>query len=207
MMRTLPNSQRGVVLFLALIFLVAMTLAGVALVRSVDTGNIIAGNVAFKKSALMSSDRGIQIAYQWLSANQTSLTSDSPGNGYFSSLPDNGGTPGSTLAVWNDRNWVAESAWNSAVTLASDGAGNTTQYVIQRMCRLAGVAFDPTGANGQSCIRRTLSNGNAQNAGGTEGGSGGTYNGGYMIYYRVTTRVKGPRNAVSITQSTITVKP
>lgn len=206
-MKALPNSQRGVVLFLALIFLVAMTLAGVALVRSVDTGNIIAGNVAFKKSALMSSDRGVQVAYQWLSANQPSLNSDSPGSGYFSSLPDNGGSPGSTLAVWNDRNWVAESAWTSAVTLSSDAAGNTTQYVIQRMCKLAGVAFDPEGANGQVCIKRSLSKGNSQNAGGEEGGSGSSYNGAYMVYYRVTTRVKGPRNAVSITQSTITVKP
>ncbi|MCB4809849.1 hypothetical protein LG204_00795 [Methylovorus menthalis] len=206
-MRSLPNSQRGVVLFLALIFLVAMTLAGVALVRSVDTGNIIAGNVAFKKSALMSSDRGVQTAYQWLSANQPSLTSDSPGNGYFSSVPDNGGSPGSTLAVWNDRNWIAESAWTQAVTLSSDGAGNTTQYVIQRMCKLASVAFDPTGGNGQICIKRTIADGNPQNAGGSEGGGGGGYTGAYMVYYRVTTRVKGPRNAVSITQSTVTVKP
>ena len=206
-MRNLPNSQRGVVLFLALIFLVAMTLAGVALVRSVDTGNIIAGNVAFKKSALMSSDRGTQIAYQWLSANQPSLTSDSPGSGYFSSLPANGGSPGSTLAVWNDRNWVAESAWTSAVTLSSDAAGNTTQYVIQRMCKLAGVAFDPTGENGQLCIKRTMADGNSQVAGGVDGGGGGNFTGGFMVYYRVTTRVKGPRNAVSITQSTITVKP
>ncbi len=201
MMRPLPKSQRGVVLFLALIFLVAMTLAGVALVRSVDTGNIIAGNVAFKKSALMSSDRGIQIAYQWLSANQASLLSDSPGNGYFSSLPNNGGSPGSTLAVWNDRNWVAESAWTNAVTLAADGAGNTTQYVIQRMCKVAGVAFD---ADGQSCIKREIAN-NSQGAGGVDGGSPPSYKGKYMVYYRVTTRVKGPRNAVSITQSTITV--
>ncbi|ACT51831.1 pilus assembly PilX family protein [Methylovorus glucosotrophus] len=207
MMRASPNSQRGVVLFLALIFLVAMTLAGVALVRSVDTGNIIAGNVAFKKSALMSSDRGVQVAYQWLSANQASLTSDSPGNGYFSSLPANGGSPSSTLAVWNDRNWVAESAWSSAVTLSTDGAGNTTQYIIQRMCKLANVAFDASGTNGQVCIKRELADGNPQQAGGSEGSYGGSYTGNFMVYYRVTTRVKGPRNAVSITQSTITVKP
>jgi Tfp pilus assembly protein PilX len=200
-MNTMPNSQRGVVLFLALIFLVAMTLAGVALVRSVDTGNIIAGNVAFKKSALMSSDRGIQIAYQWLSANQSSLNSDSPGSGYFSSLPANGGSPGSTADVWNDRSWVAESAWSNAVTLAADGAGNTTQYVIQRMCKVAGTAFD---ASGQSCIKRQIAN-NSQGAGGLEGGGSSSYKGQYMVYYRVTSRVKGPRNAVSITQSTVTV--
>ena len=204
MMYTTPNAQRGVVMFLALIFLVAMTLAGIALVRSVDTGNIIAGNVAFKKSALMSSDRGIQIAYQWLSANQSSLNSDSPGNGYFSSLPANGGSPGSTVDAWNDRNWVAESAWSRAITLAADGAGNTTQYVIQRMCKVAGTAYN---AEGQSCVKRTVASGNSQGNVGIEGGGSNTLNGQFMVYYRVTTRVKGPRNAVSITQSTITVKP
>ena len=41
----LRRTQSGVVLFIALIVLVAMTLAGIAIMRSVDTGNQIAGNV------------------------------------------------------------------------------------------------------------------------------------------------------------------
>ena len=40
------TAQRGVVLFFALIALVAMSLAAVALIRSVDTSTIIAGNLA-----------------------------------------------------------------------------------------------------------------------------------------------------------------
>ena len=44
-----PGGQSGVVLFIALIVLVAMSLAGVALVRSVDTNLLIAGNLAFKQ--------------------------------------------------------------------------------------------------------------------------------------------------------------
>jgi Tfp pilus assembly protein PilX len=43
------SSQRGVVLLVALIILVALTLAGVALIRSVDTANIIAGNLSFHR--------------------------------------------------------------------------------------------------------------------------------------------------------------
>ena len=40
------SGQSGVVLFIALIVLVAMTLAGIAIMRSVDTGVAISGNVA-----------------------------------------------------------------------------------------------------------------------------------------------------------------
>ena len=45
--------QRGVVLFFALISLLAIMLAAVALIRSVDTSIMIAGNLAFKQAATM----------------------------------------------------------------------------------------------------------------------------------------------------------
>src|SRR4051794_33864237 len=48
--------QQGVVLLIALIVLVAMTLAGIGLVRSVDTGNMVAGNLAFKQGATLAGD-------------------------------------------------------------------------------------------------------------------------------------------------------
>lgn len=56
------GAQRGVVLFFALISLLAIMLAAVALVRSVDTSTIIAGNLAFKQSATSSGDAGTETA-------------------------------------------------------------------------------------------------------------------------------------------------
>ena len=53
-----PHSQRGVVLLIALIILVAMTLAGIGMMRSVDTGTLITGNLAFKQSTMNASDAG-----------------------------------------------------------------------------------------------------------------------------------------------------
>ncbi len=55
-------TQKGVVLFIALIVLVALTMAGIALVRSVDTANIIAGNLAFKEGTLQAADLGVEAA-------------------------------------------------------------------------------------------------------------------------------------------------
>jgi Tfp pilus assembly protein PilX len=49
---SLPSRIRGAVLFIALIVLVAMTLAGIAIMRSVDTATLIAGNLAFKQGTV-----------------------------------------------------------------------------------------------------------------------------------------------------------
>jgi len=74
--------QRGVVLFVALIALVVMSLAAVALIRSVDTATIIAGNLAFRQSATTSSDRGFNDpasgAMAWLTTTDNSNSTKDP---------------------------------------------------------------------------------------------------------------------------------
>jgi Tfp pilus assembly protein PilX len=65
--RTRQN-QRGVVLLIALIILVAMTLAGIGMMRSVDTGSVISGNLAFKQATLLSSDRAVSDGYNALAS-------------------------------------------------------------------------------------------------------------------------------------------
>jgi hypothetical protein len=61
--RRLParRAQSGVALIMVLIMLTAMAIAGVALVRVVDSANVISGNFAFRQSTLehgRSGDRG-----------------------------------------------------------------------------------------------------------------------------------------------------
>ncbi len=53
-----PGKQHGVVLLLTLIILVAMMMAGIGMMRSVDTGNVIAGNLAFKQATTHAADGG-----------------------------------------------------------------------------------------------------------------------------------------------------
>ena len=58
--RALPRRlrrQQGVVLYVALIVMIAMMLAGVAMLRSVGTGVGVAGNLAFKQNATLAGDR------------------------------------------------------------------------------------------------------------------------------------------------------
>jgi Tfp pilus assembly protein PilX len=73
------------VLFVALIVLIVMTLAGLALLRQMGIGTSIAGNVAFKENATSVADRGTEAARAWLIANSAITANDSPVDGYYSS--------------------------------------------------------------------------------------------------------------------------
>ncbi len=55
--------QRGAALFIALIALVFMMLAGIAMVRSVDTSNVIAGNLTFRQASLSVADVATETAF------------------------------------------------------------------------------------------------------------------------------------------------
>ena len=63
-----PRKQRGVVLLIALIILVAMTLAGIGMMRSVDTGSVIAGNLAFQQATMQANDQGTAIGFNSLTS-------------------------------------------------------------------------------------------------------------------------------------------
>jgi Tfp pilus assembly protein PilX len=62
--RRLParRAQSGVALIMVLIMLTAMAIAGVALVRVVDSANVISGNFAFRQSTLNIADLGVEAA-------------------------------------------------------------------------------------------------------------------------------------------------
>jgi len=178
------SRQHGIVLFVALIVLIVMTLAGLALMRQMGIGTSIAGNVAFKENATSVADRGTEAARAWLIANAAITSNDSLVDGYLSSW-----TAGIDPTVFD---WVG-----SARTLVDDQGqtGNTARIIIQRLCAVAGMsAIDPA----QTCSDFPI-----LNAGESKGGGGypsvlpGTAP---TPFYRVTTRVDGPRNTVSYTQ-------
>jgi len=188
--------QRGTVLFIALIVLVAMTLAGIAIMRSVDTAMLIAGNLAFKQATIQSSDNGVEQAYQWLLANRTLLANTNTGAGYYSSRP--GAEPD-----WND-----PLTWASAVSLGTDAAGNTTSYVIHRLCNCPDTLYNGTCATGpaQQCALTTASNVSPPPGQGDSFAVGAS---GYLedpkVYYRITVRTQGPRNTTSFVQSMVAI--
>lgn len=189
----MKNRQHGVVLFIALIILVAMTLAGIALVRSVDTNNIISGNLAFKQSSLLAADRGIQAAFVWLNENRDKLNNSHLDAGYFSSISGD-------FTGFGDADW--DNAKEVGVT---DSAGNTVEYVIHRLCSQPDTPYNSEngGVANQCSTSESSAPVNNAEAGGSMQVGASVFQTSPMIYYRVTTRVRGPRNAVSITQATL----
>ncbi|MEY4156666.1 MAG: Type fimbrial biosis protein PilX [Pseudomonadota bacterium] len=194
---SLPQRQDGVVLIIALIVLVAMTLAAIALTRSSDTNTVIAGNLAFQQSATHSGDTGVETAIAWLNANKagTTLDNDDATNGYAA----NGSNPAQSPAVgqsWNDY-WVQTLSARPPYTLPIDSAGNTVSYVIDRLCNNAGAK-----TGGAACIASpvvTAATGNAEEAGEKQ------LNAPSVVYYRITVRVAGPRNTVSYVQAVVSM--
>jgi type IV pilus assembly protein PilX len=194
------TSQRGTVLLIALILLVALSLAGIALIRSVSTSNMIAGNLAFQQGATHAADMGVETAVGFLEANSAVVAGVSA---LHSSVTSGAGTR--YVAVrqdpaagqsW-DAFWSATLAGSGAVnTLATDAAGNTVSFVIHRLCNSAGAPVYP---GCSSSPTDATSSGNSQGAGVIALTSP------RQVYYRVTTRVAGPRNTLSYVQVIVAI--
>jgi type IV pilus assembly protein PilX len=199
--RRLPTSrraQRGAMLIIALIVLVAMTLAGIAMMRSVDTGTVVAGNIAFKEATLHAADQGLQEAFAWLVSkagtadlNDDNNTAGAASVGYFSSVP--------TL----DPDWRDDSAWTNARQLnggIADSGGNVIYYQIHRICRVANCAPNAT-CGGIVNLCGTTPDSSAVSFEGVDQSQPNYFTRPPATHYRVTARSVGPRRSVAVVQT------
>jgi type IV pilus assembly protein PilX len=197
-----PRAQRGATLIIALIILVAMSLAGIATMRSVDTSAILAGNIAFKESATNAADQGLQAGQAWLTANAiaTALYTDNnvPGVssvGYYSSV--------TTL----DKDWSDPAQWTNSAALnggLADSSGNTVYYIVQRMCSLPACAPNATCGGVVNLCGATPDS--AEMSGeGLDMSQPNFFTKPPAIHYRVSARAVGPRNSITIVQSHVRI--
>lgn len=180
---SLPCRQTGITLIIALIALVALTMAGIALVRSVDTGNVIAGNFAFRQASMQATDTGVEAAFTQLATIAAGAADTAIANQYFPVMQplDGNGIP--TTVTWSS---VAGTAMGS-------NSEYTVKYVIERMCTgTSGVVITDVVAN---CVVDQGQVSGSQKAGAAVFSSAGAVN------YRVTVRVEGPRNTVAMSQA------
>jgi Tfp pilus assembly protein PilX len=182
------EGQRGLVLVIVLIVLTAMMLASIALMRSVNTANIVAGNLAFRQAATHEGDYGTEQAITWLqSQTGNTLLIDSAVNGYYSTLQ--GPAPGTSWdTYWN----TTYSATGTVVTMPAFH-NYTVSYVIHRLC--------PTSGTTIGCASSPL--GSASNGNSDQGGNPANYQLPTQGYFRITSRIVGPRNTVSYTQAMV----
>jgi hypothetical protein len=191
------------VLLSALVMLVALMLGAAALMRMVESANLLSGNLAFKRGATLAAEAGAEAAISWLAQQGAgALAQDLTGHGYYASDAEDfdagGNRSGSRLTRvdWQGDNCtgaVLARCLTPAALAAPDVAGHTVRYVIQRLCKASGqpavsgdCAFHmPVDADSSS--RTGLSYGQAKRFGGPPLG-----------YYRITARAGGPRNTVGL---------
>jgi Tfp pilus assembly protein PilX len=190
-----PANQRGVVLLLALIVLVAMTLAGLGMMRAADTGTVVAGNLAFKQSAIHAGDRGIEAAYQWLlaQAGTGALNMTDPASGYVSARPP------------TEPNLADPLTWADAPAPIVDvETGNSTTYLIERMCTQQDTPYNGANAGVPNECVVSLDD-SASTTGGSMAVGAVIFEGTPQLYYRITTRTVGPHNSTSFTQALVMI--
>lgn len=204
-MRRNLDKQKGVVLVIALIALLAISLAGIALMRTVDTSNVVSGNIAFDEAAIQLSDIGAEQAYNEILGNLSSNPNgcqlvlancpvNSAGQSYF--YPNVAAIDTSTKlpAPTGGLNWSD----SLAVSMPGDStASYSVRYIVERMCGTAitGVAGDDTAsflipATFAKCRATPIYD---SNTGAPTGGTG-------KMFYRVTVQVSGPRNTRGLAQ-------
>ncbi len=197
------RAQQGVVLFIALIILVAMSLAGIALLRGVDTGTLIAGNLAFRQNTMFVGDMGVEAGRSWLQSNAGSLNNDQAGSAYYATWKEDTDLLGNDTDPATDPfDWDADSTLVTAAPFAPP-SGYAIRYVIHRMCETTGdPSTDPAVA--AKCMRSSGTGGSTST--GSKGAAGyGSYalSSPVASIYRITVQVTGPRNARSYIQATV----
>ncbi len=189
--RSLPaGKQSGLVLILVLFGIVAMALAGVALVRATQTTNMIAGNFAFKQAALAATDSAVELAYAQLdtlivaSAEATYPAGCAVGACLYYPTRQATDINGIPTAVGD---------W-SAVPTNMVNTSYSAQYVIDRLCSGALPVTDPA----LNCyVDKGIVAGGSKKVGDTSFASSP------QVFYRVSVRVSGPRNTKSFVQAIV----
>ena len=192
-----PARQRGMVATLiAIIVLVATLLAVVGLLRSVDTGNLIAGTMSFRQGAMQEAER----AYVAAKAIIPSCSADATDSGAYHAQLGTADTVHTDLPQLLTQQAVhATTASAGLARIAGASTGNDIYYVVERMCRTSGVSADSA-----NCVLASASTGLATTSdetflGGAGGGSGGV--GAAKATYRLSVRVDGPKNVQAFVQT------
>lgn len=165
------SNQNGVVLFIALIVLIAMSLAGISMMRAADTGTKVAGNLAFRQSASHAADP----------AGEDSMPK-------IVSVVDSGTVPSAGYSKFDVVQKVSDRNWAAAQSLPADPAtGNSVKYLVDRLCTAGG-------AGSESCqVTLRL----IENMPGSDRGNPNSTNMARLQHFRTIVQVTDPKGQAS----------
>lgn len=229
-MRTLNTNGRlhpqcGITLIIVMIALVSLSLAALALIRSIDTGTLVMGNLGFKQAATAQTDSAVETAMAWLSNKlgnaPTDLYQDRCSSGctngdatsaYYATSLDALDIPAHTPAAtrvlvdW-ENNGCSGMIFTRCIKPSPSITNNgfVSSYIIARMCKTTGDPNDLANNCAQPTAGGSVSlqiNKGEIKYGKTTmltGGGGGGANS--ILMFRIVARTQGPRNTVSYTET------
>jgi type IV pilus assembly protein PilX len=208
----LARPRRGLSLVFSLLALAALMLAAVALVRSVDSGAMVLGNLGFKQDATSAADRTAEYVRARINGGLFDLEKDNAAEGYYASSQDALDPTGQVtsaakklaLVDWERNNCagVAAGTYDTCTRMPSDPVpiiGVNARYLITRLCPATGA---PSAAN--VCARPAASSiSQAAARGEVNGATGRPESVVTKPFYRIIVRSVGPRGTVSFTETIV----
>lgn len=143
----MQRKQQGVVLFVALIAMVILSLAGVALMRSVQTSTGVAGNLAFRQASIAPVNEAIEQTIQMIFKAKTlgASTVDHTDKNYYATLQpgeSKNGVP-AALAGSYDAMLIKYATTGLPAPYLDNVSGTELRWVVERVCNMEGLALPP----------------------------------------------------------------
>jgi len=134
------SNQRGVVVLIALIAMLALAYAGTALMRSVDATTAVTGNIELPQGAVLATDAAVEHAIAALFERHliADPAADDETQSYYASRQPQEDARGIPLRVLQLANYAEDAR------VVDAGSGNVVRYVIERMCTEGGPATRET---------------------------------------------------------------
>ena len=189
------SRQHGVVLIFSLIVLLILTIGAVALMRSMNTSLLTAGNLAFRRDLVNQGEQAVSTVineFQPGGVMVGATTADNQALNYKSTiLPTN--SEGVPLALLNNTTFLTVGAAANDITPANY-PDVTIRYVIDRLCSATG------SSSSALCAQST-----ASPTGGTGGTGGPPVTPPSATVYRLSVRVSGARSTQVFLQTTFSM--
>jgi len=197
--------QRGVTMLFGLIALAIMMIGAAAMVRSMNTSLMMAGNLGFKRDLTNQAERATATVMTLMNSGalnaEVSRQSAAVARNYSANiLPTN--VQGVPMALVDDGTFAAVGAVANDIAVVDQGV--VLRYLIDRLCVNTGVADgshctmsdpgSPVGGSAAETLRADDS---------SASGGGGVLP--RQTVYRLSIRVSGPRNTQAYFQTTFTL--
>lgn len=225
-----PQQQKGAALFISLVALLAMTFAGLALLRSMDTAGLIAGNFSFRQAAQSVADIGLENALGALESAYIPAGRDIDQRCEVGQTSGCASNCASNCTYWawywdpnqsaahpctNDTNPATGTCDNANgvsqrinwaniplndVSFTALGTGFQYQYVIERLCD-AGQTGSAIGPNNILQFCFSMDLQSGGNSLEARSAQLGAVNASKEVAYRATIRITGPHNASTMVQA------